>query len=63
MEVHLGIETDPSQKGVKDHKMVMKPLEVYPLWYKWKFKYVYKHPWTFRPPIYNLTNSSIMSNN
>ena len=29
----------------------------------WKFKYVYKHPWTFRPPIYKLTNSSFMSNN
>ena len=31
-------------------------------WY-WKFKYVYKHPWTFRPPIYKLTNSNFMSNN
>ena len=29
----------------------------------WEFKYVYKHPWKFRPPNYNLTNSSIMSNN
>ena len=29
----------------------------------WKFKYVYKHPWTFRPPIYKLINSSFMSNN
>ena len=29
----------------------------------WKFKNVYKHPWTFRPPNYNLTNSSNMSNN
>ena len=30
---------------------------------EWKFKYVYKHPWTFRPPIYKLTNSNFMSNN
>ena len=29
----------------------------------WKFKYVYKHPWMFRPPIYKLTNSSFISNN
>ena len=29
----------------------------------WKFKNVYKHPWTFRPPNYKLTNSSFMSNN
>ena len=36
MEVHLGIETYPSQKGVKDHTMVMKPIAVYPLWYQLK---------------------------
>ena len=30
---------------------------------EWKFNNVYKHPWTFRPSIYKLTNSSIMSNN
>ena len=30
-EVHLGIEIYPSQKGVKDHTMVMKPIAVYPL--------------------------------
>ena len=29
----------------------------------WKFKNVYKHLWTFRPPNYTLTNSSNMSNN
>ena len=29
----------------------------------WKFKNVYKHLWTFRPPNYNLTNSSFMTNN
>ena len=28
-----------------------------------KFKNVYKYLWTFRPPNYNLTNSSNMSNN
>ena len=36
MEVHLGIETYLSQKGVKDHTMVMKPIAVYPLWYQLK---------------------------
>ena len=29
----------------------------------WKFKNVYKHLWTFRPPNNNLINSSNMSNN
>ena len=31
MEVHLGIETGPSQYGVKDHTMVMKQTKVHPL--------------------------------
>ena len=34
MEVHLGIETGPSQYGVKDHTLVMKPIKVNSLWYQ-----------------------------
>ena len=30
MEVHLGIETGPSQYGVRDHTMVMKPIKSEP---------------------------------
>mgnify|MGYP006873050225 CR=1 FL=1 len=64
MEVHLGIETYPSQKGVKDHTMVMKPIAVYPLWYQLKVqKRVQKHFWTFRPPKTNLINTRNMLNN
>ena len=29
----------------------------------WKFKKCIKHPWTFRPPNLQITNSSLMSNN
>ena len=30
MEVHLGIETNPSQYGVKDHTMILKPIKSVP---------------------------------
>ena len=40
MEVHLGIEIGPSQYGVKDHIMVMKPIKVNPLWYQMKVQNV-----------------------
>ena len=30
MEVHLGIESGPSQYGVRDHTMVMKPIKSEP---------------------------------
>ena len=44
MEVHLGIETNPSQNGVKDHTMVMKPLKVHLPWYELKVQNVYNTP-------------------
>ena len=44
MEVHLGIKTGPSQNGVMDHTMVIKPMKVYPLWYQLKVQIVYKTP-------------------
>ena len=44
MEVHLGIETGPSQYGVKDHTIVMKQTKVHPLWYQMKVQNVYKTP-------------------
>ena len=44
MEVHLGIEASPSQYGVKDHTMVMKPIKVHPLLYKLKVQNMYNTP-------------------
>ena len=48
---------------LKIKEEVTKQLQVGFIKPMWKFKYVYIYPWTFRPPNYNLTNSSIMLNN